>query len=156
MTYNAPFTFPATKGIFLSFSPLSKATWHSRGDFWGRRELVSALHRNCLREIKDCIKNKNTLVVFGVCGVCVFFSSVVTVADKWRFVSSSFCSCEKVSAHIWRSQRCILWKMYCDRELCYKVNTALTWSAFSCTSRRSHCSFSSFSSKIANFVWKAN
>lgn len=94
MTYNAPFTFPATKGIFLSFSPLSKATWHSRGDFWGRRELVSALHRNCLREIKDCIKNKNTLVVFGV---CVFFSSVVTVADKWRFVSSSFCSCEKRS-----------------------------------------------------------
>lgn len=34
------------------------------------------------------------MVVFGV---CVFFSSVVTDAGKWRFVSSSFCSCEKRS-----------------------------------------------------------
>lgn len=55
---------------------------------------------NCLCEIKGCIKSRSTLVGFGV---CVFFSSVVTDAGKWRFVPTSSCSCEKRSVPTYRT-----------------------------------------------------
>lgn len=142
-----PFTFPATKGIFLCFGTLGKAAWHGWHDFCGRRERVWASRRNTPSPGNKRLHQKSKY--FGdLWSLCLFllcwnWCRQVEVRDQLIL--------QLWGTHTFHSSGCFLWKI--KRELCSKENDALTWSAFSCTSRRSRSSFRSFSSKIASFVW---